>query len=57
MEVVMRSVTEPLAPPAAAEPAERPRWIVELNIGGYTIRRWAEKRRHLHGLRPPTLTC
>jgi hypothetical protein len=57
MEVVMRSVTEPLAPPAAAEPAGRPRWIVELNIGGYTIRRWAEKRRHLLGLRPPTLTC
>lgn len=22
-------------------------WVVELNIGGLRIRRWAEKRRHL----------
>ena len=22
-------------------------WVVELNLPGYRIRRWAEKRRHL----------
>lgn len=22
-------------------------WVVELNIGGWRIRRWADKRRHL----------
>lgn len=29
-------------------------WIVELNIGGCRIRRWAQKRRHLLGLHPRT---
>jgi hypothetical protein len=48
MEEPMQSVTEP-----AVAPTVRPQhWVVELNIGGCQIRRWAQKRRHLLGLRP-----
>lgn len=41
----MHSVTER---PAAVEPARI--WVVELNLPGWQIRRWARKRRHLLGI-------
>lgn len=48
----MQSVIEPAASETAVRPAH---WVVELNIGSCQIRRWAQKRRHLLGLRPRTL--
>ena len=47
----MQSATETTA--AAVEPHH---WVVELNIAGCRIRRWAAKRRHLLGLSPGTFT-
>jgi len=52
MEEPMHSVIEPAVPPTAVRPQH---WVVELNIGGCQIRRWAQKRRHLLSLRPRTL--
>lgn len=40
---------------SARQPAAKPGWVVELNIGGCRISRRARRRRHLLGLRAPAL--
>lgn len=45
----MNSVIEQAAA-SDTQVAERPHWLVELNIAGCRINRWAQKRRHLLGL-------